>query len=388
MENKNNAKIGIYLCALLMMGAIAVASNLANIMGAFPEVDPNTIVFYLISIPCLIVIPTTIIAGKLMESISKKTLMIAGILFWLVGGVAPYFMDTLNGILAMRCIFGVGVGMVQTLCAALVVENFSDTEERNKTMGNVAGFQMLGTVIFSLVAGNLGKMGWNVAFLVHLIAIVSLVAAIVCLPNKKPISDSGEKAVFQPTNEMWVWCIGFFILMIVGQTYANTASQIIEKMKFGDSVAAGYSLAIFALGGLIMGFAFGKIASIFGKMTLSFGAILMGISYLTIVFATNLLLSYLGAFIFGLGLSICIPCILNGSANSVQQSSSPMAVSIATCLQNIGMAICPYVVIPIGASIASSTGLLVEQGALIFSTVVLVLLSMVFGYINSKPKNV
>lgn len=388
MSSNKNVKIGIYLCSLLMMGAIAVASNIANIIEAFPQEDPTKIVSYLISVPCLIVIPVTIITGKLMDSIAKKTLVIVGVLFWLIGGVMPFFLSSLNSILIMRCIFGVGVGMIQTLCAALVVENFEDPEERDKTMGNMTAFQMLGTIIFSLVAGNLGKIGWNVSFLVHLIAIVSLIGAIVYIPYKKPISvsQSGEKIKFNPTTMMWVWAIAFLIFMVGGQTYANSASSIITEMNLGDSVAAGYSLAIFAFGGLLMGFIFGKVSKFFGKMTLSFGCVLLSISFLFIVFAPNIVVSYIGAFICGLAFSTCMPCIMNGAAGSVEQSSSTMAVSVATCLQNIGMALCPYVVTWGGTNIKNSSNgaFTTNQGALLTAIVILILLAIVFAFINSK----
>ncbi len=379
-------KAGIYACALLMMGAIAVASNLSNIMAAFPDVAPTTIVTYMISIPCLIVIPVTLLTGKLMEKIAKKTLIIIGIVFWLVGGVAPYFMADLTMILAMRCIIGVGIGMVQTLCAALVVENFDDPAERNKTMGNVAAFQMLGCVIFSLVAGWLGSIGWQVAFLVHLIAVVSLIGAIVCLPYKKPAAASGEKAAFHPTASMWVWSIAFLVFMAGGQTYANSASSIITELNLGDSVAAGYSLAIFAAGGFCMGLVFGKFSAFFKNMTLTAGCVMVTISYVMMVFAGNLFLSYLGAFIFGLALSVCIPCCLNGAAASVEEGSSGMAVSIATCTQNIGMAICPYIVTPLGTMVAAAGAFTVNQGAMLSGAVIVLLVGIVFGVMSRSKK--
>lgn len=148
MEKNNNerVKIGIYLCAILMMGAIAVASNVASIVAAFPEAGQTKVIAYLISAPCLVVILVTLVTGKLMDSIPKKTLMIAGVLFWLIGGVLPYFMESLGLILVMRLIFGIGVGIVQSLCPALVVENFEVPAERAKVMGNMTAFQMLGAV--------------------------------------------------------------------------------------------------------------------------------------------------------------------------------------------------------------------------------------------------
>ncbi len=383
--NKNLIKLGIYLCALLMMGAIAVASNIANIIAAFPEIPPTTIVAYIISVPSLVVIPVTLITGKLMDTMAKKNLMIAGILFWLIGGVLPYFLGSIFAIVVARAIFGVGIGMVQTLCAALVMENFEDHEERNKTMGNMTAFQMLGTIIFSLVAGNLGQMGWNVAFLVHAVSLVSLFAAFFFLPYKKPEPVESGKSAFSPSPMMWIWVIAFCLFMFGGQTYANTASSIITEMNLGDSAAAGNSLAIFAFGGLVMGFSFGKFAKVFGKMTLSAGCALLIIAYLFLAFGPSLLLAYVGAFITGIAISVCMPCIFNGAANSVDQASSGMAVSVATCLQNVGMALSPYVVFPIGAAIASDgASLTVNQGALIAAMGIVAVVGVAFAVISNK----
>ena len=383
-SNKTMVKLGIYSCALLMMGAIGVASNLSNIMAAFPEVSPTTMVFYMISIPCLIVIPVTIITGKLMETIAKKSLVIIGILFWLIGGTAPFFMNNLTAIIAMRCLIGIGVGMVQTLTAALVVENFDSPEERNQTMGNVAAFQMLGCIIFSLVAGYLGSMGWKIAFLVHLIALVSLCGAVVLLPYKKPFATSGEKTKFKATGAMWMWTISFFVFMAGGQTYANSASAIITEMGLGNSVQAGYSLAIFAFGGVVSGLVFAKFAAIFKNYTVTAGSVIAAISYIIMVFATNLILAYIGAFIFGFALSICIPSLINGAAGAVDGASSSMAVSIATCLQNIGMAICPYIVNPIGTGISSASNFTVNQGAMLAGTAIMLVVAVVKAIGNKK----
>ena len=103
---------------------------------------------------------------------------------------------------------------------------------------------------------------------------------------------------------MWIWSITFLIFIVGGQTYANSAPAIITEMKLGDSVAAGYSLAIFALGGLIMGFAFGKITNISKNMTLSVGRILLSISFLFRVFVQNSFFCYLVAFICRLSFSM------------------------------------------------------------------------------------
>ncbi len=388
--NKGRVKIGIYLCAILMMGAIAVSSNLGNLIAAFPEANQTMVITYMISVPCLIVIPMTILSGVLMRYVPSKVLMIIGVLLWLIGGTVPYFMDSLTAILGMRVIFGIGLGLVQSLCSALIVENFEDPEERGKIMGNQTAFQMLGAIIFSIVAGNLGTIRWNIAFLVHLIAIISLIAAITCLPYRKPqnVTTTGEKAKFQPTGMMWVWCISFFIFMIAGQSYSNFASSIITERNLGGSAEAGYSLALFALGGLIMGFVFGKIAKTCKKLTLTVGCVLLAISYIIMTLAPNLAASYVGAFVCGLAFSICMPCIMTGAGNSVAVTSSAMAVSIATCLQNAGMSICPYIVTPIGTALnASNSSFSVNQWGMIAAMVIILVFAVVFAIVNLRTKD-
>jgi len=385
MDKNNNSKIkiGIYLCAILMMGAIAVASNIASIAAAFPEAGQTKVVAYMISAPCLVIILVTLLSGKLMDSIPKKTLMVAGTLLWLIGGTLPYFMSSLELILVMRLIFGVGVGIIQTLCPALVIENFNDPAERAKIMGNMTAFQMLGALFFSLVSGNLGKISWNIAFLVHLIAIVSLIAAFICIPYKQPVKaeSPGKKIKFQPTTMMWIWCVAFFVYMSGAQTYANFAALLITERGLGDTAAAGYSLACFALGGFVMGFIFGKISDICKRFTFTVGCVILSGSFLIMVYAPNLPLSYMAAFMCGLAFSICMPCILNGAGGAVSQTSAGMAVSIATCMQNAGMTICPYLVTAGGAIFTSSGTLTGTQGAMLFSIIILMVLAVLFTII-------
>ncbi len=218
MEKGSNRRVktAIYLCAILMMGAIAVAAIL-RYCRSLPEGRPDK--------SCRISDFRALSGGytghigyrkadgfcpeKDIDDCRRS-------IFWLVGGVLPYFMDSLGLILVMRLIFGVRVGIVQSLCPALVIENFEDPAERAKVMGNMTAFQMLGAIFFSLVSGNLGRISWNIAFLVHLIAMVSLIAAVTCIPYKQPVktSSSGEKGKFRPTAMMWVWCAAFFCLYV------------------------------------------------------------------------------------------------------------------------------------------------------------------------------
>ena len=135
MENKSRIKIGIYGIGILMMGVIGISGALTAIGAHFPDAS-QTMIQNLISIPCLVVIPVTLIVGKLMDSVSKKLLSIIGILCFLIGGFLPALMSSLTVILVLRGILGIGIGIVQCVSSALVAENF-EGPERDKVQGNL-----------------------------------------------------------------------------------------------------------------------------------------------------------------------------------------------------------------------------------------------------------
>ena len=387
--SKGKIKIGVYMCAILMMGVIAVSSNLTNIMAAFPDVNPNTVVSSMISASCFAIIIMSLVTGKLMDFVSKKVLLLVGIILWLIGGVVPYFLTTLTSMMVMRLIFGVGCGMVMSCCPAVLAEHIADPVERGKATGTMTAFQMLGCVFFSIVAGNLAKLGWKVPFLVHLMAIVSLIFCLVCIPNTKPVratvEDSDEKPKFKPTGMMWVWAISFLIFMLAGQEYSNACSSLIAEAGLGDAAAAGYSLALFAAGGVVCGFIFGALAKVLKRFTLTVGCFVLAISYLIMTFANSLALALLGAFLCGIAFSICMPCIITGAGSSVEPASSGMAISIATCGQNLGQTLCSYIIPPLGAAwAASSGGLTGNQYGMIVGAIVAAAFGIIFIFLNKN----
>ena len=391
-NQSSSAKIGIYLSAILMMGVIGVSSSLSTIGANFPNLD-QTAITNLISVPCLVVIPVTLIAGKLMDFIAKKTLVITGILLFILGGVLPAFVTDFSTILVLRGVFGVGIGLIQVLCSALVAENY-DGAARDKVMGTMNSFQMLGCATMSLVGGYLGSLGWNIVFYVHLLGVVSLISAMIFIPYRKPlgnsISDATEKPKFKITNACIGWIAFMFIFFIGGQIFSNSVSFLVTELGIGSAAEAGFTLTFFALGGFIMGFIFGKINAVFRHATLSFGFLMLAASYLIMALSSSIVAIYAGALICGLAFSICMPCIMVGTANSVDAASAGMAIAIATCFLNLGMTLSPYIANPIGATLSVSTGYNANQMTIIFGAVMIGLFGIIFlikGIRDNKVKD-
>lgn len=383
-KSKGKVQLGIYLVAILMMGVVGIASNLGVIGAHFPELS-QTDVQGLMSVPCIVIMVVTLLMGKAMDLVSKKTLTIVAIILFLVGGIAPAYMGSFTAILVLRGVFGVGVGMLQVLCTALVAENYEGAE-REKVQGNLTAFQMIGCAIMVFGGGMLGGKGWNTGFYIHAIAIVSLIAALVLIPNIKPTKgvaaegQSAEKA--KMGSAVFFWFFAGFFVFVVGQVFSNSNAFLVADKGLGDSAASGLGMAFFCAGGIVMGLLYGKVASIFGKFTMSFGFLVTAGAYVVIALSSSITMFYVGCLLYGLGLSVVMPQFFISVGSSVPPAAIGMAMSIATCIQNFGQFCSPYIVSPLTGLV----GGMESVAAFWVAGALAAVLAIVVGVVNAAKK--
>ncbi|HBC92447.1 MAG TPA: MFS transporter [Pelotomaculum sp.] len=374
-SGKSKIKLAILSFSILMMGIIGIAGGLSVIGQHFSNL-PQTSIQLLISLPCIVIIIVTLLVGKVQEYMSKKTLVVFGILCFIIGGVAPAFVSSFTAILVFRAILGLGIGILQPLSSALVVEHF-DGDECSKVMGQQTAAQMLGCAVMVFLGGYLAVMGWNITFYVHLIAVISLIIVLLFLPNSKPagnVAAAGAPAgKVKLTGAAYGWVVTMFIFFISGQVYSVFLAFLVETQKLGTAAQSGLTLAFFAIGGFLMGLVFGKLSTLTKNITLSIGLVLLGISYLMMAYASNISMVYAGSVICGFAFSIVMPCIIVAASQSVDAYSAPMAISAVMCSQNLAQFLSPYIVTPIAVAMGGN----VNQSAYIFAAALAIAMGVV-----------
>ena len=374
-SGKSKIKLAILSFSILMMGIIGIAGGLSVIGQHFSNL-PQTSIQLLISLPCIVIIIVTLLVGKVQEYMSKKTLVVFGILCFIIGGVAPAFVSSFTAILVFRAILGLGIGILQPLSSALVVEHF-DGDECSKVMGQQTAAQMLGCAVMVFLGGYLAVMGWNITFYVHFIAVISLIIVLLFLPNSKPagnVAAAGAPAgKVKLTGAAYGWVVTMFIFFISGQVYSVFLAFLVETQKLGTAAQSGLTLAFFAIGGFLMGLVFGKLSTLTKNITLSIGLVLLGISYLMMAYASNISMVYAGSVICGFAFSIVMPCIIVAASQSVDAYSAPMAISAVMCSQNLAQFLSPYIVTPIAVAMGGN----VNQSAYIFAAALAIAMGVV-----------
>ena len=82
-----------------IMAPTAVSPAIAAINEAFPDVSA-TVVKLVLTLPTLVMMPMGLVSGRLASKIDKKKLLLTGMSFFLVFGVAGGFVDSFPLLLA------------------------------------------------------------------------------------------------------------------------------------------------------------------------------------------------------------------------------------------------------------------------------------------------
>ena len=95
---------------------------------------------------------TTVVFGKLADSVGRKTVMLVGIAIFLVGSILCGFAWSMPSLIAFRLVQGVGAGAVQPVAMTIVGDLYS-AHERAKIQGWLASVWALSAVLGPLAGG-------------------------------------------------------------------------------------------------------------------------------------------------------------------------------------------------------------------------------------------
>src|SRR5690625_4501094 len=166
--------------ATVMAGA-AISPALGLIAKAFPDASPTMIKLILTS-PSIMIIPFSFLSSYLTSKLTKRTIILFGLLIYLVGGVIPQFVSTIELLLALRLLLGAGVGLLMPLAMSLINDYYTG-KERTQMMGFNSAFSNFGGIITMLVAGWLATFGWRTPFNVYFLGLGIFILIFFFLPK-------------------------------------------------------------------------------------------------------------------------------------------------------------------------------------------------------------
>lgn len=294
------------------------------------------------TIPYLLTVVGSLIAGWLTTKFSKKKIVITGLLIIGVCGVFPFFVESFYLLFVTRVLIGFGFGIVSPMNNAVIAE-FFEPQERVSYMGlHVVGMGV-GAMVGNVLGGILAGIGYSFFYLVYALAFVcALVVQIFLIETSCTVSE--KKKRMKLNSKVYVISAASFIHTLFINVYnTNISIYIFENLSRNSSVA-GISTALNSCAALLMGLMFGKLFNRLGRMTLPFSVFIAAAGYACILFVPGLPGVLLASVCCGVSLSCFMAMCSFLISISVDQYAVAQASGIFSVIGSIGGLIAPIAV--------------------------------------------
>jgi MFS family permease len=162
---------------LSVLGAVLLAPVLPRIQDAFagtPGVEALTPV--VLTAPALVIGLTAMIAGRIVDKVGRKRLLVGALVVYALVGTAPLWLPSLQLIVASRVLFGLTEAAIMTCCTTLLADYFHGAQ-RERYFGLQVVFTTVSATVFFGVGGALGAQDWRAPFWLYVVSLPLAVLA-------------------------------------------------------------------------------------------------------------------------------------------------------------------------------------------------------------------
>lgn len=343
-KNNSGLKAAILTMSFIQMATNAVSSILANIATEFPDASVTTIQ-YLMTFPNLMIVAVSVIAAGLAERISKRTLAATGLLLAAVSGILSFAVHGSILILYVWAgMLGIGVGLVVPMANSLISDYFQENE-RDTMLGYQTGAANAGSMIMTYVGGVLATIAWQFDYLVYLLAIPGLILTLMFVPKQNVVAKdtvTTEKKKLKISAYEALFCIVAAVYMLMFYLGPTNIALYFSEKQIGNTMTAGMASSLLLLGGVLMGFFFGKLAEKIGKHTITLGFMALFIGYTLIYIKGQLIPTYIGCILVGMSNPLVLPQCM-GSVVSEDKQRTTVMMSVVFAIANLGTFLAPAI---------------------------------------------
>jgi MFS family permease len=335
-------KLSILSISLItVMAGATIAPALGGISSAFPDAN-QTLVKLINTLHALWVIPFTFVSSWLTTRYSKKSVLTAGLLLYIIGGAGGALATDIWFLLATRTLLGMAVGLIMPISTSLVPD-FYHGDERTDMMGKVSASNQLGGMISIIAAGILAAISWRYAFGVYGLALLVLILVWLYLP-KQPAPGKKQRAErTKLPKQIYGLALGMFTVFVFFYTIPTNMSIYLQENDIANTTISGFIIALSSLGGMSGGMMLAKFKHLLGYYLVPVQIFLIGAGFSFIAFTSHAVTVSMGVFTLGLGAGTLIPTIYNKISNVATKRQMMTAMAIAQTFMYLGQFMSPII---------------------------------------------
>ena len=350
MEEKKISKFTTFTVLSLAFVWTFEGSTMAPALGEIDKAFPGASVLQLqniIVIPFLTAFIFSIISGKLAKYIDKKTIAIVGLAIYGSMGILPVIAASVNQILLLRLIIGVGAGLILPLANAYIAELYSE-ERRGRFLGAASSISQLSNFVMSLIVGAILFLGWKAPFYTYLILFVMMACVILSIP--KTHTSTHDNYIFKNysakkerlTLRHYWYTLLMFMLWVLGPFITTNLALWMTAEKLGESWMIGVIISVCAAGAAIAGFIWTYMQKVFKRYFAAFALVVFASGFLVFYYADSPLLITFGVLFIGLGQGMLTPHVFDLTAqHSTSIVQKDMAFGLVSSALTFGSVATP-----------------------------------------------
>jgi MFS family permease len=285
---------------MTMMSNVAIVTMLPHLSEHFEdEANIEFLSRLMITLPSLSIALLAPLLGLMVERIKKKPSAIVALLLFGVAGSAGLYLETIEGLLASRALFGVAVAILMIVSTSLMGDYF-EGEARHKFMGLQSAFISVGGIVFIVGGGLLSDNSWRYPFGIYLIGFLILPFVVryvveVEHPTQMP-QNHQEKAHL---GGIYLLAFGLMLLFYI----MPTQMPFLMINEFGASgTLAGAIIAMAFVSNALGAISFARLKRRFSFVSIYLmGLVIIGMGFILIGLVDNLYLFFFTSPIMGFG---------------------------------------------------------------------------------------
>ena len=331
---------------LTVMAGAAIAPGLEKTQQAFPAID-STLIQMILTIPVFVGFLFTLVAGTLSLFIKKKTILLIGVVFYLIGGVGGFFLSDFTLVLIFRAILGVGVGLMLPISTS-IMGDYYEGSVKSQMMSFSASASQLGGIIGMVFTGWLVGFGWQFTYFVYLMGIPVLFLLLFVLPPKDVQKSTKQKGIKIPVGVYLATFLGFLVGMIFYVLPTNL-SFYLERSGIAQGALSGFVMSLMTFGAFAIGLLLPLLHQAIKRLTIPLGIFLGIVGFVGLYFSTEPVLASIATLIFGVGFGIVNASVMIKTSELADQKSQGLAMSLLGGGFSLGMFATPLMTAALGA---------------------------------------
>lgn len=367
--------------ATVMAGA-AISPALGLIAQVFPDAS-ETMIKLILTAPSIMIIPFSFLSSYLTSKITKRTIIMIGLIIYLIGGIGPQLVSSIELLILFRLILGAGVGLIMPLSMSLI-NDYYEGQERTQMMGYNSAFSNLGGILTMLLAGWLATFGWRVPFNVYFLGLIIFIMIFFFLPKGKVLPPAKSA----PKTKMPFSVIGYAVamggIMLVYYAVATNMALYLEQNKLGGAALAGTVVSFTTVGWMITSLFLVRIELALKRFVIPVMLTGMAMAFFLLSFTNSIALVIVSVCFIGFGQGALFPIITLKALNKVTLQQADRAVAYTSSFTFLGQFLSPVVLDGVG-KIAKTSAIRFQYGFL--SIVIAIAVAIVLFFMLRQQKS-